>query len=88
LRFKNAAVDRTLAVRTQQFWFALPPGEYNVSVEDLPKGVTVAGAQAGSVNLLQFPFRVPDDRSPELLRVLLKLTRDDGVRLVPGLPRG
>ena len=48
---------------------------------------TLAGAQAGSVNLMSSPFRVPADRNPEVLRVLLRLTRDDRVRLGPVVPR-
>jgi hypothetical protein len=87
LRFRSATVDQTLTVRTQSFWSALPPGEYRVTVEDLPDGATLAGAQAGSVNLMSSPFRVPADRNPEVLRVLLRLTRDDGVRLGPVVPR-
>jgi hypothetical protein len=87
LRFKSATVDQTLTIRTQLFWFALPPDEYRVTVEDLPEGATLAGARAGSVNLMSSPFRVPADRNPEMLRVLVRLTGDDGVRLGPVVPR-
>ena len=64
LRFKGASLERTLKVRTQRFWDALPPGEYEVSVEDLEPGVSVEFLQAGSFNLSQGPFRVPADRNP------------------------
>jgi hypothetical protein len=53
------------------FWGALPPGAYRLTVDGLPSGYTVRALTAGTVNLLEQPFVVPGDRPAELLRLEL-----------------
>jgi hypothetical protein len=66
LRFTTGAVTRTIIVSGSPFNAELPPGDYTVSVTNLPEGYTVRSITDGANNLLSQPLRVAPGATPRI----------------------
>jgi hypothetical protein len=66
LRFTTGAVTRTIIVGSSPFTAELPPGDYTVSVTNLPEGFTVRSITDGAANLLSQPLRVAPTPTPRI----------------------
>ena len=67
---------KVFEIRSTGFWGTLAAGAYNVRLDRLPPGFRVRSIVAGSVDLLNNPFVVPDNRSPETIRIVLEYNPD------------
>jgi len=79
----DGAPAHTLEVGNAPFWSALPPGSYLVRVSELAPGTTVRSITAGSANLLEQPFVVRPDRTPESIALVLQVPHDPSIQRIP-----
>jgi hypothetical protein len=75
LRFTTGVVSRTIMVSSNPFTVELPPGEYSVSVTNLPEGYVVRSIADGSNDLLKQSLKVvaaPSQNSTPRITVTLR----------------
>lgn len=72
LAARSAAGVSRFPVEVPGFWGVLPPGEYRLSLENLPAGVSVATLESAGRNLLDVPFVVPVERNPPRITLVLR----------------
>lgn len=62
---EREGVQTRIAASFWDYWGALAPGAYRLTVEGIQPGYSIRSLKAGSVNLLEQPFIVPVDRPAE-----------------------
>jgi hypothetical protein len=66
LRFTTGAVTRTIIVSGSPFTAELPPGDYTVSITNLPEGYTLRSIADGAGNLLSQPLHIAPTPPPRI----------------------